>query len=65
MNTYLEETSSYEIVSSDFEDSGRSDCEPFKKYDNIVSYDMDDEENNHLNTPKTSHNNFINTKCNS
>jgi hypothetical protein len=60
INEYLEE----ETVSSNFEDSGSSDWEPYKIQGNILAYDTDDEENNHniitssYNNIKVNHNNM-------
>jgi len=53
VNEYLEE----ELVSSDFEDSGSSDWEPYKINGNILAYDTDDEETNHT-IITSSHNNI-------
>lgn len=53
VNEYLEE----ELVSSDFEDSGSSDWEPYKIHGNILAYDTDDEETNHK-IITSSHNNI-------
>ncbi|KAL4122399.1 hypothetical protein QTP88_014730 [Uroleucon formosanum] len=60
VNEYLEE----ELVSSDFEDSGSSDWEPYTIHGKILAYDTDDEETNHK-IITSSHNNikrFINEK---
>ncbi|KAL4098323.1 hypothetical protein QTP88_022957 [Uroleucon formosanum] len=53
VNEYLEEV----LVSSDFEDSGSSDWEPYKIHGNILAYDTDDEETNHK-IITSSHNNI-------
>jgi len=45
------------MVSSDFEDNGCSDWKLFKIHGNILTYDTDDEENNH-NIWTSSHNNI-------
>lgn len=44
--------------SSDYKDGSSSDQQSLRKYDNIIAYDTDDEENNHI-ILENCHNNMI------